>query len=40
MTKFRILIIDDHDMVLGGTKALLQSHFPEAEIYTARTAQG
>lgn len=39
MTKFRILIIDDHDMVLGGTKALLQSHFPEAEIYTARTAQ-
>jgi DNA-binding NarL/FixJ family response regulator len=39
MTKFRILIIDDHEMVIGGTKSLLQSHYPEAEIYTAQTAK-
>lgn len=39
MTKFRILIIDDHEMVLGGTKAVLAGQYPEAEIYEARTAQ-
>ena len=39
MTKFRILMIDDHEMVLGGTKAVLAGQYPDAEIYEARTAQ-
>jgi DNA-binding NarL/FixJ family response regulator len=39
MTRFRILIIDDHEMVLSGTKAVLEGQYPDAEIYEARTAQ-
>ncbi|MGI0494456.1 response regulator [Alkalinema pantanalense CENA528] len=39
MAPFRILIIDDHEMVLGGTKSVLAGQYPEAEIYEARTAQ-
>lgn len=32
-------MIDDHEMVLGGTKAVLAGQYPDAEIYEARTAQ-
>ena len=39
MTKSRILVIDDHTMVLGGTTTALKTHYPEAEIYTAQNAQ-
>ena len=39
MTKSRILVIDDHTMVLGGTTTALKTHYPEAELYTAQTAQ-
>ena len=39
MSKSRILIIDDHAMVLGGTTTALKIHYPEAELYTAQTAQ-
>ncbi|MFM2432636.1 MAG: hypothetical protein RLZZ511_3850 [Cyanobacteriota bacterium] len=39
MSKFRILVIDDHEMVLGGTTAALKTSYPEAEIFTANTAQ-
>jgi DNA-binding NarL/FixJ family response regulator len=39
MTKFRILVIDDHEMVLSGTTATLKNHYSDAEIYTSRTAQ-
>jgi DNA-binding NarL/FixJ family response regulator len=39
MTRFRILIIDDHEMVLSGTKAVLEGQYPDAEIYEARTAK-
>ena len=39
MTKSRILVIDDHTMVLGGTTTALKTHYPDAELYTAQTAQ-
>ena len=39
MTKSRILVIDDHAMVLGGTTTALKIHYPDAELYTAQTAQ-
>ena len=39
MAKSRILVIDDHTMVLGGTTTALKTHYPEAEIYTAQNAQ-
>lgn len=39
MSKMRILVVDDHAMVLGGTTSALKSHYPEAELYTAQTAQ-
>ena len=34
-----ILIIDDHELVLGGTLNVLQQLYPEAEVVTAPTAQ-
>ena len=39
MTKSRILVIDDHTMVLGGTTTALKTHYPDAELYTAQNAQ-
>ena len=39
MTKSRILVIDDHIMVLGGTTTALKNHYIDAELYTAQTAQ-
>ncbi|MBE9032430.1 response regulator transcription factor [filamentous cyanobacterium LEGE 11480] len=39
MTQFRILVVDDHEMVLSGTTAALKTSYPDAEIFTANTAQ-
>jgi DNA-binding NarL/FixJ family response regulator len=39
MSKVRILVIDDHAMVLGGTTTALKTRYPDAELYTAQTAQ-
>jgi DNA-binding NarL/FixJ family response regulator len=33
------LVVDDHEMVLGGTVAALNQQYPEAEILTAQTAE-
>ena len=35
----RILVVDDHESVLGGTLAVLQKEYPSASISTATTAQ-
>ena len=39
MGKLRILVIDDHAMVLGGTTTAMKIHYPDAELHTAQTAQ-
>lgn len=36
--KQKILVIDDHELVLGGTIDLLRRQYPETEILTAQTA--
>ena len=36
---FRILVVDDHESVLGGTLAALQKEYPDASVSTAETAQ-
>ena len=36
---FKILVVDDHEIVLGGTIDLLKQQYPEAEIFTAQTAR-
>jgi len=38
-TKHKILVIDDHELVLGGTLNVLQLQYPVAEILTAPNAQ-
>lgn len=35
----KILVIDDHELVLGGTLDVLQRQYPEAEILTAQTQE-
>lgn len=35
----RILIVEDHQLMLKGTVDLIQEHFPSAEISSAQTAQ-
>ena len=35
----KILVIDDHEIALGGTINVLQRQYPEAEILTAQTAE-
>ena len=35
----KILVIDDHELVLGGTLDVLKRNYPSAEIFTAQTAQ-
>ena len=35
----KILVIDDHELVLGGTIDVLQRQYPEAEILTASTSE-
>lgn len=37
--KWKILVIDDHELVIGGTIDILQKYYPNAEIVTAQTAQ-
>jgi DNA-binding NarL/FixJ family response regulator len=37
--KHKILVVDDHELVLDGTLNVLQRQYPEAEILTAQTAQ-
>lgn len=39
-SKSKILVVDDHEIVLGGTLGVLQQQYPEAEILTARDARG
>jgi DNA-binding NarL/FixJ family response regulator len=38
-TKLKILVVDDHELVLGGTIGALKQQYPDAEILTAQTAQ-
>ncbi|MDX2243509.1 MAG: response regulator transcription factor [Leptolyngbyaceae cyanobacterium bins.302] len=35
--KLKILVVDDHEVVLGGTIDLLKRHYPQADILTAQT---
>lgn len=35
----KILVVDDHQLILGGTLEVLRKQYPEAEILTTKTAQ-
>ncbi|MEO1181710.1 MAG: response regulator, partial [Cyanobacteria bacterium J06636_28] len=35
----KILIVDDHQVVLSGTIGILREHYPTHELLTAKTAQ-
>ena len=35
----KILIVDDHQVVLSGTIDILRQHYPDYELLTAKTAQ-
>jgi DNA-binding NarL/FixJ family response regulator len=35
----KILVIDDHELILGATVAVLQNHYPDAKIETAVNAE-
>lgn len=35
----KMLVVDDHELILNGTLDLLQRHYPHAEILTAKTTQ-
>lgn len=37
--KQKILVVDDHQLILGGTLSVLQKQYSEAVIFTAKTAQ-
>ncbi|NEQ66375.1 MAG: response regulator transcription factor [Symploca sp. SIO2D2] len=37
--KMKLLVIDDHELILGGTINVLQQQYPEAQILTAQTLQ-
>lgn len=37
--RLKILVVDDHELILGGTLDLLKQHYPDAEILTAKTTQ-
>ncbi|AFY78184.1 MAG: response regulator transcription factor [Hydrococcus sp. C42_A2020_068] len=37
--KHKILVIDDHELILDGTLNVLKQQYPEAEILTAQTAR-
>ncbi|MGF1488864.1 MAG: response regulator [Prochloraceae cyanobacterium] len=39
LTKTKILVIDDHELVLGGTLGVLKQNYPEADFFTAQTAK-
>lgn len=36
--KLTILVVDDHELVLGGTLSVLKQHYPDANLPTAQTA--
>lgn len=38
-TKLKFIVIDDHQLLLDGTLNMLRRQYPEAEIFTAQTAQ-
>ena len=38
-TKLKLVVIDDHELILDGTLNVLRQQYPEAEIFTAQTAQ-
>ena len=38
-TSLKILVVDDHESVLGGTVSALEKTYPDADIRTATTAQ-
>jgi DNA-binding NarL/FixJ family response regulator len=35
----KVLVVDDHELILNGTLDLLKRHYPQAEILTAKTTQ-
>lgn len=35
----KILVVDDHELILSGTLDLLKRHYPQAEILTTKTTQ-
>ncbi|AUB43200.1 DNA-binding response regulator, NarL/FixJ family, containings REC and HTH domains (plasmid) [Nostoc flagelliforme CCNUN1] len=37
--KLKILVVDDHELILNGTLNLLKRHYPQAKILTAKTTQ-
>ena len=37
--KLKFVVIDDHELLLDGTLSMLRRQYPEAEIFTAQTAQ-
>ncbi|WP_107667989.1 response regulator transcription factor [Cyanothece sp. BG0011] len=37
--KLKIVIVDDHPLILGGTFNILRQHYPQAELSTANTAK-
>ncbi|MEH1945259.1 MAG: response regulator transcription factor [Nostoc sp.] len=37
--KLKILVVDDHELILNGTLELLKRHYPQAQILTAKTTQ-
>jgi DNA-binding NarL/FixJ family response regulator len=39
LQKQKILVVDDHELILDGTLNVLKQQYPEAEILTAQTAQ-
>lgn len=39
LERLQILVVDDHEVVLGGTIDLLQRQYPEATILTAQTVE-
>lgn len=38
-SKYKILVVDDHELVLEGTVNILQQQYPDAEIVTAQTPE-
>ena len=37
--RLKILVVDDHELILSGTLDLLKRHYPQAQILTAQTTQ-
>ncbi|UBF26274.1 response regulator [Kovacikia minuta CCNUW1] len=39
LENLKLLVVDDHEIILGGTIDVLRQHFPKAKIFVAKTAQ-